>query len=149
MVKTVLSQLIPLIVGSILISVVLSHWGVNYIAGGLFGIAIQFLGYYAFKNILTAIVALRNKQLENERINALTYQGLEVVCPCFKQVKEFVPIKLNTTNYYKCSECKKTIGVVLTPETAVVTEPQDSSLEAVNKILAKGILNAPRATDTK
>jgi len=149
MVKTVLSQLIPLIVGSILISVVLSHWGVSYIAGGLFGIAIQFLGYYAFKNILTAIVALKNKQLENERISALTYQGLEVVCPCFKQVKEFVPIKLNTTNYYKCSECKKTIGVVITPETAVVTEPQDSSLEAVNKILAKGILNAPRATDTK
>ena len=84
MVKTVLSQLIPLVVGSILISVLLSYWGVHYIAGGLFGIAIQFLGYYAFKNILTAIVALKNNQLENERITALTYQGLEVVCHCFK-----------------------------------------------------------------
>jgi len=146
MVKTVLSQLIPLIVGAVIISVVLAHWGVNYIAGGLLGIAIQFLGYHAFKNILTAIVALKNKQLENERLNALTYQGLEVVCPCFKQIKEFVPIKLNTTNYYKCGECKKTIGVVITPETAIVTEPQDSSLEAVNKILAKGIINAPRAS---
>ena len=145
MVKNVLSQLLPLVFVSIIVSLVLSHWGVNYAIGALAGVAIQFVGFYAFRSILTSVVALKNKQLENERIKELSFQGLEVVCPCFKQIKEFVPIKLNTTNYYKCTECKKTIGVVITPETAIVTEPQDSSLEAVNKLLVQGILNAPKS----
>jgi len=137
--KKLLAQLFSLFTGSILFSVILHSWGVNYIIGGLFGVAIQFVGFYAFKTILTAVVSLKNKQIENERLKELSYQGLEVTCPCFKQIKEFIPIKLNSSNYYRCSECKKTIGVVITPETAVVTEPQDSSLEAINTLLTHTI----------
>jgi len=144
MVKKVISQLLPLLGVATLTSFLLATWGVNYFIGALVGILIQFVAFYSFKSILIAVVALRNKKLDNERIKELSYQGLEVVCPCFKQIKEFVPIKLNIANYYKCSECKKTIGVVITPETAIVTEPADSSQEAVNKLLAQGILNVSK-----
>ena len=144
MVKKVLAQLIPLAFGSIVFSVLLHYFNVSYIVGGLFGVAVQFAGFYAFRSCLNAYVALQNKKLENERMKELSYQGLGVTCPCFKAVREFVPIKLNAPNYYKCSECKKVIGVYITPETALVTEPQESSLEAVNSILANGLIGLPK-----
>lgn len=139
MVQRVVVQLASLVFISALFSVVLAAWGVNYFIGALFGIAVQFVGYYGYVNALKAFVALKNKKLENERIKELTFQGLEVTCPCHKRVTDFVPIRLNTANYYKCRECSKSISVYINAETAVVTEPQDSSLEAVNLVLQKGI----------
>jgi len=144
MVKKVIAQLSLLVFGTILISVLLKQVGINYLAGGLFGLAIQFVGFYAFKSALQTYAALQNKKLENERLKEFSYQGLSVTCPCFKQIKEFVPIRLNAPNYYKCSDCKKTIGVYITPETAIVTEPQESSLEAVNNILAKSLIDVDK-----
>jgi transposase-like protein len=70
-----------------------------------------------------AVVALNNKKLENDRIKEFTMQGIEVECPCSRKIKDFVPIRLNTSNKYKCKECQKLISVYITPSTALTTEP--------------------------
>ena len=142
MFKKVFTQIAFLCAFSFVVSVILSNWGINYFIGAAFGLVVQFIGFYAFRSILESVVALKNKQLENERIKEFSYQGLDVICPCFKGIKQLVPIKLNTANYYKCQECNKRIGVIITPETAIVTEPQDNSAEAINDLLAKSIIKA-------
>lgn len=123
MIQTLLKQILPLIIGAFLGGAVFASLGANFFLGFGVGIAIQYALYYGFVNILNAVVALKNKKLENERIKEFSYQGLEVKCPCFKQHKDIVPIRLNTSNYYKCGDCGKSISVIINSETAVVTEP--------------------------
>jgi hypothetical protein len=97
--------------------------GLNFYIGAITGGAIQFVFNYIYETIFNAAVALKNKKLENERIKEFTMQGIEVECPCSRKIKDFVPIRLNTTNKYKCKECQKLISVYITPSTALTTEP--------------------------
>jgi hypothetical protein len=97
--------------------------GLNFYIGAITGGAIQFVFNYIYETIFNAFVALKNKKLENERIKEFTMQGIEVECPCSRKIKDFVPIRLNTSNKYKCKECQKLISVYITPSTALTTEP--------------------------
>jgi len=95
----------------------------NFLIGVLFGCAMQFIFNYMYTSVLTASIALKNKKLENERIKEFTMQGMEVECPCSRKIRDFVPIRLNANNKYKCKECQKLITVFVTPSTALTTEP--------------------------
>lgn len=97
--------------------------GLNFYIGAITGGAIQFVFNYIYETIFNAIIALKNKKLENERIKEFTMQGIEVECPCSRKIKDFVPIRLNTSNKYKCKECQKLISVYITLSTALTTEP--------------------------
>ena len=97
--------------------------GLNFYIGAITGGAIQFVFNYIYETMFNAFVALKNKKLENERIKEFTMQGIEVECPCSRKIKDFVPIRLNTSNKYKCKECQKLISVYITPSTALTTEP--------------------------
>jgi hypothetical protein len=97
--------------------------GLNFYIGAITGGAIQFVFNYIYETIFNAVVALNNKKLENDRIKEFTMQGIEVECPCSRKIKDFVPIRLNTSNKYKCKECQKLISVYITPSTALTTEP--------------------------
>jgi len=116
-------QILTFITVSLLSGIYFSKIGLNFLLGVAVGCSIQFIGNYIFESILSVYTALKNKKLENERIKEFSYQGLEVECPCFKKIKEFVPIRLNTDNKYKCIECGKTVGVLVEATTAVTTEP--------------------------
>lgn len=108
---------------------IFSKNNLNYFVGFATGAALQFIFNYIYLSIFNSIVALNNKKLENERIKEFTMQGLEVECPCSRKIKDFVPIRLNTSNKYKCKECLKMISVYVTPSTALVTEPiQDTDI---------------------
>ena len=108
---------------SALFGVIFKKFNLNIYLGVAFGVSIQFIASYIFSSILNMFIALKNKQLENERIKEFTMQGMEVECPCSKKAKAFVPIRLNTANKYKCAECQKTISVFLNSSTALTTEP--------------------------
>jgi ABC-type transport system involved in multi-copper enzyme maturation permease subunit len=112
-----------LIAVAFVIAVVLSTFHVTWWLGFLVGILGQILIYNAFTSILDVYVTLKNKQLENERIAEFSYQGMEVECPCSKKRKDFVPIRLNDVNLYKCGDCEKTVSVYVSAETALQTEP--------------------------
>lgn len=97
--------------------------GLNFYVGLVAGISLQYILNYLFQYVVDLIVAIKSKQLENERIKEFTMQGIEVECPCSRKITDFVPIRLNTANKYKCKECQKVISVFITPSTALTTEP--------------------------
>jgi hypothetical protein len=102
---------------------IFSKNNLNFIIGAIVGGAFQFVFNYIYLSVFDAIIALKNKNLENERIKEFSMQGLEVECPCSRKIRDFVPIRLNTANKYKCKECMKLISIYVTPSTALSTEP--------------------------
>lgn len=66
---------------------------------------------------------IKLKEINAFRLSELSKQSLEIECPCFKKVKEIVPINLNAKNTYKCGDCGKTNTVLITTETAHTTDP--------------------------
>jgi hypothetical protein len=123
MLRRLVSQLCIIIAVALCFGLLFNAVSLNFYLGIAFGIVIQFAAFRAFSYGLEVYATLKNKQLENERIKEFSYQGLAVECPCSKKIKDFVPVKLNSSNYYKCKECNKTVGIVLAAETALVTEP--------------------------
>ena len=84
---------------------------------------IQYAAYNGFVYAVDAYALVKTKQLEVKKLEYIDSQGTEVVCPCGKQTKEFIPIRLNRPNYYKCNTCAKTLAAFVGVETAIVTEP--------------------------
>lgn len=89
----------------------------------LFALVVQYAGFNAYAYFIKVYAALKNKEAEAKLLAAVTPQGMEVECPCYKKYKEFVPIKMTNDNYYKCTECKKTLNALVSCETVLVTEP--------------------------
>ena len=109
----------------------------NFVLGLLAGASVQFLLSYIVDSVLTVYASLKNKSIENERIKEFSFQGLEVECPCHKKIREFVPIKLNADNKYKCSECQKIVSVIVDANTALATQPiynTEVTLENIPKL---------------
>lgn len=123
MLRKVSFQLFSLTVISLLFGYWVTTVGGNLIIGTLTGAVIQFVGFNAFSTCLNLIILLKNKKLENERLKEFSYQGLELECPCYKKEKELVPVRFNTSNYYRCIACNKQLSVIVTAESAIVTEP--------------------------
>lgn len=143
MLRKVLAQLGILITVSVIAGFWFQNFGVNIFIGILTGVILQFGGFYLFSTILNTYVSLKNKKLENERLEQFSYQGLEVTCPCFKQVKQLVPVRLNSSNYYKCAECNKAVSVIIDATTASVTEPlTNTALPSFDPNFLKNIQNA-------
>jgi hypothetical protein len=84
-------------------------------------IAIQISCY----NIYRQLVALMAKKITNDRIKEYTKQGVEVVCPCARAIKNLIPIQLNTDNSYKCLDCNKNVAVKIDVNTFLETQPVD------------------------
>jgi hypothetical protein len=143
MLRKVFMQLAILAAVSVLSGFWFTTFGVNFFVGVATGVLLQFGGFYFITTLLNVYVALKNKKLENERLKEFSYQGLEVTCPCFKQAKQIVPIRLNTSNYYRCAECNKSVSVIVDATTASVTEPiSNTALPSFNEELLKNISNA-------
>jgi DNA-directed RNA polymerase subunit RPC12/RpoP len=121
-IRPIISLLIIVSV-ALLTGLFLASFGVKLWLGILVGIIIQFIAHNVYVSILDTYVALRNKKLENERIKEFSHQGLEVTCPCSKKRVDFVPIRLNEANSYKCNECEKTVSVYINADTALQTDP--------------------------
>ena len=108
---------------SIVIGFLLTHIGINLWLGIVTGAVIQLLIHNTFVTILDSYITIKDKKLENERIKEFSYQGLEVTCPCSKKQLDFIPVRLNTQNSYRCSGCDKSISIFINAETAMQTEP--------------------------
>lgn len=117
------TSLIALSSTSLLIAFFLTSFGVKLWAGFIIAVFSQIVIYNVYITLLNSYIVLKNKQLENERIKEFSYQGLEVSCPCSKKHRDFVPIRLNEVNMYRCGECDKSVSVYINTETALQTEP--------------------------
>jgi len=127
---------------SIVIGFLLTHIGINLWLGIVTGAVIQLLIHNTFVTILDSYITIKDKKLENERIKEFSYQGLEVTCPCSKKQLDFIPVRLNTLNSYRCSGCDKSVSIFINAETAMQTEPilNVDTTQAIEPIL-KAIQN--------
>jgi hypothetical protein len=123
MIQKTIIPILTLIAVALVVATFLASFHVAWWLGFVAGVLCQIIMYNTFIAILDVYLALKNKKLENERIAEFSYQGIDVVCPCSKKRKDFVPIRLNDINMYKCSECDKSISVYINAETALQTEP--------------------------
>jgi uncharacterized membrane protein required for colicin V production len=131
-----IKQLIILVVVACILSVILNSVGIGYIVGFLLGIVIQYALYNAYIYAVDAYTILKAKKIEHAKIQEYSQQGMEVTCPCANKNKEFVPIRLNKPNYYKCQMCKKVVGAFVGIETAVITEPvAETDLTSIEKLI--------------
>ena len=140
MIKMLLFQATLLIVVAGLIGSVLSHFGIPFIIGTLLGVAVQYGVYNAYAHGIEAYVVLKAKKLEAAKLKELSYQGVNVTCPCSRKVNEFIPIRVSEPNYYKCGTCSKTVSVFIATETALITEPiANTDIGAVETLLTNKI----------
>jgi hypothetical protein len=95
----------------------------HYVTGFLLTTIIQFIIFYVIGSVMEFIGELKLKEINAFKLQELSRQSMEVVCPCFKKIKEIIPIDLNSKNSYRCNDCGKTNSIVITAETAHTTEP--------------------------
>lgn len=134
--KELFKQVSLFLIVAVCLTLLLIHIGAPLVVSILFSVIIQYIAYNAYIYGLDAFAVYKLKKLEVEKLRELSYQGVEVVCPCSQQAREFVPIRLNRPNYYKCNKCSKTVGVFTAVETALVTEPiADTDISSIEKIL--------------
>ena len=141
LIRLIIQSLIFLSI-SIVIGFLLTHAGINLWLGIVTGAVIQLLIHNTFVTILDSYITIKDKKLENERIKEFSYQGLEVTCPCSKKQLDFIPVRLNTLNSYRCSGCDKSVSIFINAETAMQTEPilNVDTTQAIEPIL-KAIQN--------
>jgi len=133
--RAALSLLLTFFV-STLLAWPLTFLGVWFLSGFGFFTVLQFVGFYFYRDYLTRKNAIEEQKLIIAREAELSKQGAEVVCPCDRQVKCFIPIVLNQRNEYICPGCDKNVNVAVNLKTVLVTTPIVDTLEdvVVNKL---------------
>jgi len=122
-VKTLIKQLILLVIATAILTSFFYSIGINLVIAVLTSFFLQVACYNAFIYIVNTFTSLRLRRLEIEKIKELTYQALEVSCPCNSKHRQIVPVRLNTENIYTCNTCQKRIKIFITADTAMVTDP--------------------------
>lgn len=93
----------------------------------------QIIIYQLYVNI----VKMYYENLNIQKLKEYSKQGVEVTCPCYRENKVYIPIRLDGINDYKCLECDKNVSVNVDVKTFLVTEPLDG--DHVDVALAKAI----------
>lgn len=97
------------------------------------GDLLQFLKYFLVSCVLQIILVrfyynilqFFTEKLKNERMKEFSKQGIEVTCPCYKEKKFLLPIKLQEDNAFSCVECNKDFSVDVSVRSFLQTEPID------------------------
>lgn len=105
--------------------------GVNFFSGLAFFTVLQFVAFYFYSEHIRKKMLIEEEKLVILREAELSKQGAEVVCPCDRQVKAFVPILLNGRNEFTCPGCKKNINVAVNLKTALITTPILEDMDTV------------------
>ncbi len=128
----ILRSLSALFIVSLTVSLLLYNDIYSFFKYFLLSTVIQIILY----QIYLKIVYLYVENLKLQKIKEFSKQGMEVTCPCHKENKVFIPIKLNSNNDYKCLECNKNVFVNIDVKTFLTTEPIDNDAADVELIKA-------------
>lgn len=109
----------------------LTFLGVHFLSGLGFFIALQFVGFYFYSDYTKRQTLIEEEKIIAFREAELNKQGAEVVCPCDRGIKSFVPISINETNEYQCPGCNKPVHVLVNLKTVLATIPVTDTLEDV------------------
>lgn len=120
--RLVKSLAITTSVGSLLAWPV-TYLGISFISALCFFTILQFVISYFYNDYVSKKIAIEEEKIILAREAELSKQGAEVVCPCDRNVKCFVPIVINDRNEYTCPGCKKTVNVLVNLKTVLTTTP--------------------------
>lgn len=109
----------------------LTFFGVWFLSGFGFFTVLQFVGFYFYRDYVSRKIAIEEQKLVVAREAEFSKQGADVMCPCDRQVKCFVPVILNQRNEYKCPGCNKDISISVNLKTALITTPVVDTLEHI------------------
>jgi hypothetical protein len=123
MVKSLIKSLAITIGVSILLSWPVTYLGVAFYSAFGFFTVLQFIVFYFYNDYITKKIAIEEERLVLAREAELSKQGAEVICPCDRNIKCFVPIVINDRNDYTCPGCKKTVNVLVNLKTVLTTTP--------------------------
>lgn len=107
----------------------MTYLGVGFISGILFFTVLQFVGFYFYSGYVQRKKILSEQLIALEEEKLLSKITAEVTCPCDRNVKALVPINLDDRNEYKCPGCEKTIHIIPSFKTALVTTPVSQTVE--------------------
>ena len=113
------------------------YLGVNFLSGFAFFTILQFVGFYFYSEHVKRKVMIEEQKLIAMREAELSKQGAEVVCPCDRNVRAFIPILVNGRNEYTCPGCSKEINVAVNLKTALITTP---ILEDTDTVIRNNLL---------
>ena len=108
----------------------------DFIEGIKYFLAISLI-QIIFYQIYLKILSLYIQRIKLDKLKEYSKQGVEVSCPCYRENKVFIPIRLNGNNDYKCLECNKNVSVNVDIKTFLATEPLDG--EATDAALLMAI----------
>lgn len=113
------------------------YLGVSFVSGFVFFTILQLVGFYFYSEHVKRRMMIEEQQLIAMREAELSKQGAEVVCPCDRNMRAFVPIMLNGRNEYTCPGCDKEINVAVNLKTALITTPilEDTDTVIKNTLL--------------
>lgn len=123
MLKRLLQSLLITLAVSCILAWPFTFVGVSFVSGLVFFTTLQFVAFYFYNEHVRRKMLLEEERLVIMREAELSKQGSEVVCPCDRQVRAFIPIVLNGRNEYTCPGCKKDINVNIKLKTALITTP--------------------------
>jgi len=112
------SIIITLIISSSISAVLINYgfWQIFTITTG-----VQIVLFAVVNSLREASI----RKVEVERIKTLEKQGIQVTCPCYKEISQFIPVVLNEDNSYMCDGCNKRVNVEINAETRMATMPVD------------------------
>ena len=120
--KLLTSAGLTILVGTIL-AWPFTFLGINFLSALGFFVALQFIGFYFYRDLTEKRLAVEAERLTIAREAELSKQGAVVACPCDRAVQTFVPIILNEKNDYLCPGCKKQVNIHVNLKTAIATIP--------------------------
>jgi len=123
MVKSLLKSLAITAAVSAIFSWPATYIGISYLSAFGFFTVLQFVIFYFYNDYTNKRIAIEGEKILLAREAELSKQGAEVICPCDRNIKCFVPIVINDRNDYICPGCKKTINVLVNLKTVLTTTP--------------------------
>lgn len=123
MVKVLLKSLAITASVSAILSWPTTYIGIGFLSAFGFYTILQFVIFYFYNDYTSKKIAIEEEKIILAREAELSKQGAEVVCPCDRNVKCFVPIVINDRNEYTCPGCKKTVNVMVNLKTVLTTTP--------------------------
>lgn len=132
MIRSILVSLAVTSLMSLLCSVLFSNvFGYSFVKCVLVAFVGQIVGYYIWSSFLTAITRTRIEQEQTKQVELFSQQGVDVSC-AYCNTTNFIPIRMDDVNQFKCESCDKPNSVYIDVTVAQQTTPLNRESLKVN-----------------
>lgn len=110
---------------SVVIAGALTIANVPFLISFILSTVLQFVLWQAFTYVVSTRAAIKNKEIERDIMKEVAANSANIPCTSCKQ-ENFVTIRFDQPNHFKCSKCGVDNVVYIQLESAAVTKPIES-----------------------